>query len=359
MHVGALLVRADANSCIGSGHFMRCLTLAQAWQQHGGTAIFLMASGAEGLEKRLEDEGIDKIRLWADVGSNADANETARVAVRHNADWVVLDGYQFSPEYQRTLKEKASHLLVFDDIADKVSYHTDLLLNQNAYATAEMYGNCASDCTLLLGAPYFLLRQEFTERQSCERVIADRAKNLLVTFGGSDPENATAIALQALPMLPAPMMKVRVLVGASNPHRAELEALAAELSHSVEFQTDSKRMADEMAWADVAISAAGSTCWELAFMGLPSLLITLSKDQHGCGQYLHCHGVAISLGWWNQVQPAEIAAALKGLLADPGGCARMSSRGRTLIDGRGAERIIRAMADIASEKTPPHSPLTS
>lgn len=355
MPLGSLLVRADANSQIGTGHVMRCLVLAQTWQEQGGTAIFLMAPGASALGKRLEEQGIREVRLSAQPGSLPDADETAAIALRYNAAWVSLDGYQFLPDYQRALKDKIAHLLLFDDLGDAERYHADLLLNQNAYATPEMYADRAGNCTLLLGAPYFLLRGEFREWRQRDRQIAPCARNLLVTFGGSDPENATANALQALALLPTPAMNVRVLVGASNPHRAGLERLAATLPHSVEFQTDSKRIADEMAWADVAISAAGGTSWELAFMGLPSLLITLSENQRGCAQYLNRHGIAISLGWQHKVQPSETAATLSALVDDPGRRAEMSSRGRKLIDGQGPDRVVQAMASIASRQVQRHS----
>jgi UDP-2,4-diacetamido-2,4,6-trideoxy-beta-L-altropyranose hydrolase len=348
MRLGSLLVRTDANSQIGAGHFMRCLALAQTWQEQGGTAIFLMAPGASTLGKRLENENIREIRLSAQAASSADAEETAEIALQNSVAWVALDGYQFSPDYQRRLKDKIAHLLLFDDLADAERYYADLLLNQNAYATPEMYANRAGNCTLLLGATYLLLRREFQEWRGHNRQIPQRARNLLVTFGGSDAENGTTDALQALALLPAPAMNVRVVVGASNPHRAALERVAAELDHSVEFQTDSKRIAEEMNWADVAMSAAGSTSWELAFMGLPSLLITLSENQRGCAQYLDRQGIAISLGWQHQVQPAEAATALSALAADCARRAEMSSRGRALIDGRGAQRVVQTMAGITS-----------
>lgn len=348
MSIGTLLVRADAGPQIGSGHFMRCLALAQAWQEHGETAIFLMAPGAETLGSRLKHDNIREVRLSSQPGSLADAKETSETALRHQAAWVVLDGYQFSSNYQRALKDSIAHLLLFDDLADADRYYADLLLNQNAYATPEMYGNRAGDSTLLLGADYLLLRREFREWPRRDRQIAPSARNLLITFGGSDAENATGGALQALAMLRASPMNVRVLVGASNPHRNGLERLAAKLPHSVEFQTDALRIAQEMDWADLAISAAGSTSWELAFMGLPSLLVTLAENQHGCAQYLHSHGIATSLGWHHRVQPAETAAALSALADDPGKRKEMSSRGRALIDGRGAHRIVEAMASIAN-----------
>jgi UDP-2,4-diacetamido-2,4,6-trideoxy-beta-L-altropyranose hydrolase len=359
MRLGTLLVRADASLQIGTGHVMRCLALAQAWKEQGGTAIFLMADASAAFGERLASEGIGEVHLSTRPASHADAEETAAVALRHNAAWVALDGYQFPPEYQRRLKNKTAHLLLFDDLAKSDSYHADLLLNQNAYAIPEMYGNRAGNCTLLLGAAYFLLRREFADWRLRDRKIAARGQNLLVTFGGSDPENATALALQALALLPSPAMNVKVLVGSSNPNRAGLEKLAAKMSHSVEFQTDTKQIAAEMAWADLAISAAGSTSWELAFMGLPSLLITLSQNQEGCAQYLDRHGIALSLGSQHEAQPAKIAAALKDLSTGAGRRAEMSSRGRKLIDGQGASRIIEAMVGIASQPTHGDAPLMS
>ena len=373
MQLGVLLLRADASAQIGAGHFMRCLALAQAWQEHGGTASFLMAAGGFGLAQRLEEENIREVRLAARPGSIADAKETAAVALQHNAAWVALDGYQFSPDYQRALKDRAlkgkdkvAHLLLLDDLGkedlgkddlgDANRYQADLLLNQNAYATPQLYAGRAGNCTLLLGAAYLLLRREFRQWRGHDRQTAPQANKLLVTFGGSDAENGTAGALQALAMLPGPAMNVRVLIGASNPHRAGLEKLAATLPHSVEFQIDTKRIADEMAWADVSISAAGSTSWELAFMGLPSLLITLSENQRGCAEYLHGHGIAISLGWHDKLAPAETAAALSALAADPRRRAEMSSLGRNLIDGRGADRVVQAMASIASGQVVENTP---
>ena len=364
--LGVLLVRADASTEIGAGHFMRCLALAQAWRGHGGSAIFLMAPGAAGLAQRLQEENIGELRLAARPGSTADAEETATVAIEHRAAWVVLDGYHFSPGYQRALKESVSHLLLLDDLgkddlADAERYHADLLLNQNAYATPEMYAGRAANSRLLLGAPYFLLRREFHEwrgdkRRNAEKTTAPQARNLLVTLGGSDAENATAGVLRALAALSVPLLNVKVLVGAGNPHRVELQKLAANLRHSVEFQIDTKRMADEMAWADFAISAAGSTSWELAFMGLPSLLITLSENQRGCAEYLSHHGIALSLGWHDKLQPAETAAALSALAADAPRRQEMSALGRALIDGKGADRVVDAMASLASGETQENTP---
>lgn len=327
---------------------MRCLALAQAWQEQGGTAIFLMAPGAETLGNRLKHDNIREVCLFSQPGSLADAQETAKTALSYQAAWVALDGYQFTSDYQRTLKDEIKHLLLLDDIGDAKSYYADLLLNQNAYATPEIYGDRAGECGMLLGANYFLLRREFLEWRNYDRQIRTCARNMLITFGGSDAQNATAGILQALAMLSASPMNLRVLVGASNPNRDGLERLAAKLPHSVEFETDTLRIADEMAWADVAISAAGSTSWELAFMGLPSLLVTLAENQHGCAQYLDSHGIAIGLGWQHRVQTSETAAALSALAEDPEKRKQMSSRGRRLIDGGGALRVVKAMASIAS-----------
>ena len=346
-----LLVRTDASAQMGAGHFMRCLALTQVWKENGGTVTFLMATGTPALAKRLQQENTGGIYLSAQPGSMADADETASIALQHDADWIALDGYQFSSAYQRRLKDKTKYLLLFDDLADADLYYADLLLNQNAYATPKMYANRTHKCTLLLGAPNLLLRREFRSVRHRERSIAPNIRNLLVTLGGTDPANATSKVLQALAKLPAPTMSVKVLVGGDNPYRNELEDLATSSSHNVEFQVDSQQMATEMAWADLAISAAGSTSWELAYMGLPSLLITIAENQRGCADFLQQHGIAVSLGWHRDLQPSEITSALGELAGNYSKRAEMSSRGLDLIDGRGGDRIVQAMSRISDPQS--------
>ena len=110
MKRGILLIRADGSLAIGTGHVMRCLALAQAWRDAGGDAVFAMADATPALEERLRNEGFEVARAAVQVGSVADAEETAQLAHKHGASWVVVDGYEFGEGYQASLKKRGSRL---------------------------------------------------------------------------------------------------------------------------------------------------------------------------------------------------------------------------------------------------------
>ncbi len=338
---GLLLVRADASAQIGSGHIMRCLALAQAWKEYGGRAIFLMAPGVPTLASRVCSEGFEVELLQAEPGSLGDAAETGSLARRQDPAWLALDGYHFSAAYCRALRPELANLLLFDDLGDADYACADLVLNQNAYARPEMYNGRPSNGRLLIGSRFTLLRREFWSWRGQAREVASKVSNVLVTFGGGDSENVTAKVLRALSLVPS--WNVRVMVGSSNPHHNELRLLAASLQQSIDLRSESTRMADEMAWADLAISAGGSTTWELAFMGVPAALLVQTANQCGTADYVHRHGVAINLGWHYQISPTGIAQALCQLGENRASRQSMSARGRDLLDGYGGQRVVEAM----------------
>src|SRR5258708_32931481 len=118
MALGTLLIRADASVTIGTGHAMRCLALAQAWQDAGGKAVMAMAESLSAVDERLASEGIQTVYLSQAAGSRGDERETAELACSQNADWVVLDGYRFASEYQQAMKATGRKVMVVDDCGD-------------------------------------------------------------------------------------------------------------------------------------------------------------------------------------------------------------------------------------------------
>jgi len=150
MKRGNLVIRADGSTLIGSGHIMRCLALAQAWQDAGGGVLFLMGTGVPILEERLKSEGMDTAHLRAHAGSTDDAVETANLAQEVGATWVVLDGYHFDAVYQRTIKDSGVRLLFIDDNGHADHYYADIVVNQNIHAHAGLYTNREPYTQLLL-----------------------------------------------------------------------------------------------------------------------------------------------------------------------------------------------------------------
>ena len=268
-----LILRADAGSEIGVGHVMRCLALAQAWQDAGGEATFVWAEMPVLLGARLAQEQCVSVRMPVSVGGPEDAYETARRARRCGAQWVVVDGYRFSPGYFEQLWEHGLNVLAIDDMAHLSHYPVALLLNQNLSAHAEIYSDRLEATTpRLLGPRYSLLRREFRTAAATTRPATATPRRVLVTFGGADAENFTARTLENLSRSGRTSLDVVVLVGAANPHVEMLRALAAAAQFPCAVRVAIEDVAAVMTWADVAISAAGSTVWELASLRRPALI---------------------------------------------------------------------------------------
>lgn len=337
---GTLLIRADANSQIGSGHVMRCLALAQAWQDAGGRAIFLTAPGAPLLEERLRAENCDVHHQTQPAGSVADAWATANLARTLNAAWIVIDGYELRTPHFNELKQPGWRVLRIDDFGLPSGSRADTVLNQNLYAERGLYA-ALPQTQLLIGTSYALLRREFQARPQPLRNEAQRTGKILVTMGGGDPDNVTLRILEALQLAAAPDMEVVVIAGASNVHLPSLCEAVVRLPFPARVESNVTAMPDLMAWADIAISAAGSTVWELAYMGVPSLVAVLADNQRSVAGALAQHNIAINLGEADALEPRALARQLRELLDSPRQRDIMARRGQALVDGRGAERVAR------------------
>lgn len=336
-----LLIRADGGPAVGHGHVMRCLALAQAWQRAGGTAVFVQAETPAGLVARLGSEGIASRSIGAAPGSDADAAETVRHARELSAAWVVADGYRLGPAWQERVVAAGFKLLALDDHGHLPSYPATVVLNQNLSASPDLYPSRRPGERILLGNRFALLRGDFRPWRSWSRATPPRARRILVTLGGSDPDNATALALEALALLPG--MQATVVVGGSNPHLDALRQAAARRPDAIRLVVDAQDMPKLMAEADIALAAAGSTAWELAFMGLPSALIVLADNQAGIASALHAAGASLNLGNFRELTPEAVARQLSLLIDDEGKRRELSRKARVLVDGRGAERVVAAL----------------
>jgi UDP-2,4-diacetamido-2,4,6-trideoxy-beta-L-altropyranose hydrolase len=333
-----LLVRADASEQIGSGHVMRCLALAQAWRDSGGAVYLAARLLPKTLERRWRAEKM-VVRQIAEEGD--DAQQTVELAREIGADWVALDGYQFSAEFQRAVKNAGLRLMVVDDDGRAGDYIADLILNQAPDAARDLYPRPSSGTELLLGTRYTLLRREFLQARPPDRQHAPRAERVLVTLGGGDPDNCTRIILEAIASIEK--LTTIAVVGPSNPRTIELKQLADRAGGRITIQRDPPDMSRLMAWADIAISAAGSTSWELAFMGLPMLVVVLADNQLPGARFLSELGLARYLGWYCELSADKVRASVMQIINDPALRMFMSRKGLALIDGRGTSRVVTEM----------------
>lgn len=318
---------------------MRCLALAQHWLDSGGQATFMMAGCPDAFARRFEQEGIELVEEVVTPGSFEDAARLASAAHERDAGWVVVDGYAFGPEYRDRVRAADLRLLIIDDLGGNDSYDVDIVLNQNVHATRDLYVNRLPHTRLLLGTAYSLLRREFLRWRERPRETRPLAEHVLLTFGGSDPMGLTARVLKILVGV-EPGLKITAVVGPGCLQQGEPEAVDAA---GVRVERGVEDMSGLMRECDVAIAAAGSTCWELAFMGVPALVVATSENQLPIAAAIESTGMGMNLGSYDDLGEGRIVEGLLPLLRDASRRDEMSQRGRTLVDGMGARRVVEAM----------------
>lgn len=347
MHSETLVLRADADSQIGVGHLMRCLALAQAWQSAGHRAIFAVEACPETLCERLRREGCGVEPVKASRGSSEDGSETIAIAGRLGSRNLVLDGDAFGEQYQKQIKQAGLRLLLLEDYARTGYYSADWIWNADLPPGEEAYPRRGPGTQLLLGPRYALLRREFLTARPREHSAPAASARVLITFGGSDPQNVTLEALRGLAMLKDSGVQARVLVGGANPRLDLLQGAARELAGDVEVLSDVQDMYAQMLWADIAVVASGVTVWELLYMGVAVIAWPRYPADVPSLELLAKGGAVTVLE--ADANAGNIANALRTLVLDRQRIRRMSDAGRDLVDGRGAERVVRLLEDASRD----------
>jgi len=327
---------------------VRCLALAQAWKEAGGTAVFLLGGEANPWAGQLSREGIETLAAESSPGSTADAREMFSVAEVLRPAAVVIDGYGFTEPFQEAISRQVAPVLVVDDGARIGGYRAHLILDQNDGASLHLYRERAPAAELLVGARYVLLRHEFLSGRNSVGPSRAQARRVLVTMGGADDPNITLDVFRALHALDRPI-DVTVLVG---PAYGALEELGHEVRRhpSASVVVDPPNVAEVMATADLAVAAAGSTVWELACLGIPALVGLTSENQVPVATSLVAHGIGHSVGWFRDTPAEIVAAAVGALLDDTGARSKMREAGRDLVDGMGAARVVQRLLEWKAGK---------
>ena len=326
---------------------MRCLALAQAWLESDRGDVSLVGRiESPGLQKRLEAEGVHYIPLHEPCNSS-DEVALFRGLFTESGEgqpgWIVLDGYHFNFEYQQAIRKIGYNLLVVDDIGHNLSYDADILLNQNINAENIHY-DVVGDTVLLMGTKYALLRKKFRMLGVGEKDIPQRARRILVTLGGADPENATLFIIKSLKSAGLIDVEVRVVMGYSNPHHAEIEQELADAKFAYELLWPVHDMPLLLNWADLALSAGGSTCWELCYLGVPALLVIQVENQEALVSGLENADAAVNCGWFHSLTEAALVEKILWLVYDSTKRLELSGYAKSLVDGKGVERVLEQMS---------------
>ena len=339
----SILIRADIGPAVGTGHVMRTFALASAWRKLGGTATMVCGEHLPAsLRQRLKRNGIGVEIIVTDT-IEEDAFQTCRLAEKSNAAWIVVDGYRFDDSYQETIKQSAAKLFVVDDFGHAQHQHADLLLNQNIYAEKSSYLELKPE-SLLLGPSFVLMRDEFSNIKAEKKRVPKTAKRIMITMGGADAGNFTSTCLRAIAELPnVKEISVDAIVGASNPHTESLKQLCHELPISVRLQRNTDRMATIINQCDLAITAGGSTCYELARCGVPAIVLSTAENQVAVARSFHENSCMVWLGDADSVPVQMLTDEIRKLSNDVALRKKMAAANTTLVDGHGAQRIARRL----------------
>jgi UDP-2,4-diacetamido-2,4,6-trideoxy-beta-L-altropyranose hydrolase len=314
-----VIFRADASLDLGTGHVMRCLTLAQALREYGAVCHFVCREQDGNLIDLIHQRGFEVQTLpmqhssqqvptdepflahaaWLGVDWQTDAEQTKMALGDDVFDWMVVDHYALDARWEKQLRSSYRKLMVIDDLADRL-HECNFLLDQNLGRISSDYSDLVpKNCQVLVGPQYALLRPEFFEMRqySLTRRANATFKHLLISMGGVDKDNATGQVLAALKYCSLQAdLRITVVMGPHAPWLANVRCKAKELSMPVEVLVGVDNMANLMAESDLAIGAAGSTSWERSCLGLPTLLVVLANNQLEGAEALVKTGSALLVG---------------------------------------------------------------
>lgn len=323
---------------------MRCSALAEGLKKSGYEVAFISRAHDEAITAKIRSAGYYLYALPATCSMEEDLERTITLLKdRDEPPTLIIDCYDVDASYQKAVKRAGLPLVVMDDLAEEHSC-ADLLLNPNIYARQDLYSTEAYT-QLLLGPHYALLREQFLLRRDHRRSIPERARHILVTLGGSDPNNQTLKVVRAIRML-SEEIRTLVVVGPTYPHGDSLVDYVNRSGGRFVLRANVECMAELMCWADVAVSAGGSTCWELACLGVPNVVMALADNQRQNGPELARAGISIDLGWWEDVSEELIAETLRQLIEHPKTRGKMSKAGQALVDGKGVFRVAEAIQGL-------------
>lgn len=353
-----ILLRVDSSSTIGTGHKMRCLTLANALRTRGVECLFVCRNHKGNSIQRVIDadfevkvlqldghfgcQSEDEFQLvhaaWLGTSWQVDAEQTIAAIETAFFDWIVVDHYALDVRWESALKPYCSKLMVIDDLADR-EHICDLLLNQNLIADLvyRYEGRIPDKCARLLGPDYALLQPEYAELRSHMLPRSGQVNRIFVFFGGADIHNCTGRTTRAFLSLNREDISVDVVI--SPGHQFDNDIRGEAKGHvNITIHDALPSLAELMAGADLAIGAGGITSWERCCLGLPSLVVTLAENQKPIASELARLGLVRWLGHHDQVDDNGLKEALFDCLRQ-GDLQDWSERCLAVVDGKGCERV--------------------
>ncbi|NUT79800.1 UDP-2,4-diacetamido-2,4,6-trideoxy-beta-L-altropyranose hydrolase [Pseudomonas brassicacearum] len=359
--------RADASLQIGSGHVMRCLTLAEALRAKGAECHFICREHPGNLLKSIRDKGFNVYalasdkrlepsvqapgnpRYWAWLGASQelDAEQCAKFLEVLQPNWLVVDHYALDITWELRLKKNGVKLLVIDDLADR-NHISDILLDQTfGRKSSDYFSRVPLDCVVLCGSKYALLRPDFIKLRpySLSRRSQYRLESVLVTLGGVDKNNVTRQVLEGLKVSALPKnCRITVVMGATAPWLEDIQHLAITMPWHIDVKVDVSDMAQLMAESDLSIGAAGATSWERCCLGVPTIMVVLADNQKFAASLLERAKAVLMISSGSGVT-LQLTRAIEDAVNDPDFLKSLSESSKMVTDGAGCERLLKAIAN--------------
>jgi len=350
-----VLIRADASLTIGTGHVLRCLTLAERLRDCGADVAFVCRVLDGHLCDDITARGFPVCRLpgvldcagareGSDLTKGAfttaaeDAELTLNALGEQRFEWIIVDHYGLDQEWEVALRPFCDRLLAIDDLANR-RHDCDVLVDQNLVADLDTryHGLLPTHCITLLGPAYALLSRHYAELRVRAAPREGPLKRLLVSFGGFDQHGLTEMAVEALCDLNMPEVDADIVLASSSPQYPRIQTLVATRP---QFRLHDRvpSLATLILAADAAIGAGGSTHWERLALGLPSLVVTVADNQRPIAVELDRQGLIWWLGESGQMTPSILKERVNQLLSEEIDV-RWSEQCLAFVDGRGADRV--------------------
>lgn len=325
-----IAIRVDGNSEIGFGHLVRMMALARQFSKLGAKVIFL-SRNPENIE------GYRVLQLDRQTEKDEDLL-VEKMLMKLQANMIIIDSYDYTQERLDGVGQ-LDLLSVYIDDLNRHPFNSDFVVNGNLYAPELSYKGRAK---FLLGTKYLLMREEFAEVSL--RGLKPNVEHVLITCGAADRDNVTLGILQILKSYePFEELHWHVVIGPVFQHTAEIEALIQDCHNvTLYYNPVMKKLMD---FCDISISAGGSTTYELAACGIPTLLVIVADNQVRLAEEAERQGMAFNLGWNHELDATRLYSALNNLINDQAVREKMSRCGQELIDGRGAQRVANILLD--------------
>ena len=354
-----IFIRVDSGIETGIGHMMRCFALAEILKDmdfevnfiskklNGNICDFIIKNGykVHSIPSNNQNEKTNKFStndIKKKIVEN-DALETMKIIIKNNdkSPWILVDHRDLDIQWETILRECVERIIVIDDLANK-KHDCDLLIDQNLYEQMnKRYINLVSkNCKKLLGPKYALLRPEFYELRNNLIKNKNQLRNILISFGSSDPSNETCKVLEAIKILNIKNLKVDVVVSSINQHKEKIKDICSSIPNAT-FHCDVDKIGGLMYKADLAIGAGGSTTWERCCLGLPSIVSILSDDQQECTETMGEKGYIINLGWAKNLTAKDYVEKIKNINISK--LQTISKLGLEIVDGKGCLRVANAI----------------